>query len=451
MGRSGLPRVEDYVGRRARLYPAERALLVGVLPPGPLSWEEEELMDELAALVETAGAQVVGRIVQRRRRPDPATFVGKGKVEELSALARELGAEVLVLSDELSPAQARNLEERTGLKVVDRAQVILDIFAQRAGTAEAELAVELAQLEYLLPRLRGWGQALTDPGGGIGTRGPGETRLELDRRKVRRRIQSIRRRLSDADRVRSLRRKRRRQLGVPQVAIVGYTNSGKSTLFSALTGQQVFVEDKLFATLDTKVRRLDLPGGRWALVSDTVGFIRKLPHQLIPAFRATLESAREADLLLVVLDVASRFAWEHLATVRRVLAREVFRDSPLPPCLYVLNKVDLATTPERMATLRRLEHELSPTVAVSARYGTGLSELKEGLARLLAPHFARVVVRIPPDRQALLQSLSELGTLLSVSWEDGQGLAEVSLPKVRLGRLERFGVKFSEVQDELSE
>ena len=440
-----LPLIEDYLGRRARLYAAERAILVGVLPPGRLSWEEEELMQELAALVHTAGAVVVGQVVQRRRRPDPATFVGKGKVDELAALARELAAEVLVMSDELSPTQARNLEDRTGLKVVDRAQVILDIFAQRAGTREAELAVDLAQLEYLLPRLRGWGMALTDPGGGIGTRGPGETRLELDRRKVQRRIQAIRRKLQDADRVRALRRKRRQELGAPQVAIVGYTNSGKSTLFRALTGAEAPVEDKLFATLDARVRRAELPHGRWALVSDTVGFIRKLPHQLIPAFQATLETAKEADLLLVVLDASSPWALEHLATVRRVLAREVFRGQPLPPVLYVLNKVDRLRTPEERALLARLKLEVRPQVAVSALVGTGMEHLREKLSQALTRHFARVRVHLPAARAELISWLADLGQLHGVSWEDGGRAVELTLPAVWLGRLRKARLEMEEV------
>jgi len=440
-----LPLIEDYLGRRARLYAAERAILVGVLPPGRLSWEEEELMQELAALVHTAGAVVVGQVIQRRRRPDPATFVGKGKVDELATLARELNAEVLVMSDELSPTQARNLEERTGLKVVDRAQVILDIFAQRAGTREAELAVELAQLEYLLPRLRGWGVALTDPGGGIGTRGPGETRLELDRRKVQRRIQAIRRKLQDADRVRLLRRKRRRELGAPQVAIVGYTNSGKSTLFRALTGAEALVEDKLFATLDARIRRAELPQGRWALISDTVGFIRKLPHQLIPAFQATLETAKEADLLLVVLDASSPWALEHLATVRRVLAKEVFRGEPLPPVLYVLNKVDRLHTPEERALLARLKLEVRPHVAVSALVGTGMEALRQELSRALARHFARVRVHLPAARAELISWLADLGRLHRVSWEDGGREVELTLPAVWLGRLRKARLELEEV------
>ncbi|NOX44207.1 MAG: GTPase HflX [Caldiserica bacterium] len=257
--------IEDYLGRGG-----ERAILVGIIPPGSAE-EERETFEELRALAYTAGVLVVGHLVQHRRRPDPATFIGKGKAEELRDLAAALGADTALFNDELSPDQARTLEEVTGLKIVDRTQLILDIFAQRAGTREAELAVELAQLEYLLPRLRGWGKALTNPGGGIGTMGPGETKMEIERRKVKRRIQAVRRALAEADRVREVRRKRRRSASIPQVAIVGYTNSGKSTLFRRLTGEDVLVEDKLFATLDTKTRRVALDEGRFVLLSDTVG------------------------------------------------------------------------------------------------------------------------------------------------------------------------------------
>ncbi len=446
MSRHGLPLIEDYLGRRARLAQGDRVLLVGVLPSGRLSWEEEELMDELAALVRTAGGEVVGKTVQRRRRPDPATFVGKGKVEEVAALAEELAADTLVFTDELSSNQARNLEELTGLKVVDRSQLILDIFALRAGTREAELAVELAQLEYLLPRLRGWGKALTNPGGGIGTRGPGETRMEQDRRRVKRRIQAIRRKLADTDRIRDIRRRQRRRSGIPQVAIVGYTNSGKSTLFSALTGEEAFVEDKLFATLDSRTRRADLPRGRWALISDTVGFIRKLPHQLIPAFRATLETAREADLLLVVLDASSPWALEHLATVRRVLAREVFGEEPLPPAIYVLNKLDRLSRPEDRTLLNRLRLELQPAVAISALRGDNLGLLKEMLSGALAGYFSHVEVSVPAGESAIISWLAGLGRMHRVSWKDGEGRVELTLPRARLGSLKRTRLKLVEVE-----
>ncbi len=427
--------IEDYLGRRARLYAEERAVLADVLPPGPVGWQEEEALDELASLARTAGVTVAARLVQRRQRPDPATFIGKGKTQELLQLAKEHQAQVVVVGSELSPAQARNLEQASGLKVVDRSQVILDIFAQRAGTREAELSVELAQLEYLLPRLRGWGSALTDPGGGIGTRGPGETRLESDRRHAQRRIQAIRRKLKEMDRVRRIRRKRRRGGGTPEVAIIGYTNSGKSTLFCRLTGADSLVEDKLFATLDTRVRALELPRGVRAVAADTVGFIRKLPHQLVPAFQATMESTREAALLLNVLDASSPHVLEHHATVREVLAEQILgNDEPWPPVLHVLNKVDAVRSPEQRALLDRARMEIDLHVCVSATTGEALPELRERMADLLGPAFARVLVSIPWERQDLLSWLAELGKLEILP--DPKALrARVTVPAVHLPRI----------------
>ncbi len=427
--------IEDYLGRRARLYAEEKAVLADVLPPGPLGWEDEEALDELASLARTAGVTVVARLVQRRDHPDPSTFIGKGKAEELAQLAREHEAQVVVVGSELTPAQARNLEQAAGLKVVDRSQVILDIFAQRAGTREAELSVELAQLEYLLPRLRGWGAALTDPGGGIGTRGPGETRLETDRRHAQRRIQSIRQKLKEMDRVRHVRRKKRRGSGTPEVAIIGYTNSGKSTLFRRLTGADSLVEDKLFATLDTRVRTVELPGGGRAVAADTVGFIRKLPHQLIPAFQATMESTREASLLLNVLDASSAHVLEHHATVREVLAEQMLgHEEPWPPVLHVLNKVDAVRSPEQRALLHRAQMEINPHVCISAKTGEAVDELRECMDQMLDSAFARVLVRIPWDRQDLVSWLAGLGKLELLP--DPQALrARITVPVAQLPRI----------------
>ncbi|HEU68675.1 MAG TPA: GTPase HflX [Candidatus Acetothermia bacterium] len=379
MGHRLIPVIEDYLGRRARVYGGEKAILVDVAPPGV---EGEDRLAELAALAATAGVDVRGRLVQHRSRPDPGTFVGGGKAEEIRAQARVDGADTLIVGSEISPAQARNLEEVTGLKVVDRSQLILDIFAQRAGTKEAALAVELAQLEYLLPRLRGWGQALTDPGGGIGTSGPGETRLEQGRRAIRRRIQAVRRQLHKAAQDRAVQQARRRREGPPEIAIVGYTNSGKSTLFNRLAGCDVPVEDKLFATLDTRVRRLVLPGGE-ALLTDTVGFIRDLPHELVPAFRASLGAVRDASGLLLVLDAASPAAPDHLRVVRRVVMEVVGPDRLPPPTLHVLNKLDLVGTLEERARLEALRLEAVPHVVVSAKRGDNMIALRDAVCALL--------------------------------------------------------------------
>ncbi len=381
MGRGLIPTIEDYLGRRARVYGGEKAILVDVVPSGA---DGEDRWAELCALATTAGVDVRGRAVQHRSRPDPGTFVGRGKAEEIRAQARLDGADTLIVGSEISPAQARNLEEATGLKVVDRSQLILDIFAQRAGTKEAALAVELAQLEYLLPRLRGWGQALTDPGGGIGTSGPGETRLEQGRRAIRRRIQAVRRELRKAAQDRAVQQARRRREGPPEIAIVGYTNSGKSTLFNRLTGCDVPVEDKLFATLDTRVRRVALPGGE-ALLTDTVGFIRDLPHELVPAFRASLGAVRDAAALLLVLDAASPAAPDHLRVVREVVAEVMGPDRVPPPTLHVLNKLDLVETPEDLARLDALRLEAVPHVVVSARRGDNMVALWDALCALLPP------------------------------------------------------------------
>lgn len=376
--------IEDYLGQRARVYGGERALLVEVTSPEK---NPEERLAELSALAKTAGVTVVGTCVQHRTRPDPATYVGRGKVQEILDLVRETWADTLIFGVELTPAQARNLEEHTGLKIIDRSQLILDIFALHAGTKEAALAVELAQLRYLLPRLRGWGQVLSNPGGIVGTTGPGETRLEQSRRAIRRRIQALERELKEAARAREIRRTRRRRFGPPEIVLVGYTNSGKSTLFNALTRGDALVADQLFATLDTKVRRTALPDGHVALVTDTVGFIRDLPPQLIPAFHATLEAVREASLLLFVVDVASPAAWEQLEVVRRVVLTEILKpEDPKPPVLYVLNKLDLLRSPEEWARAQMLSVEAQPSVLVSAKTGENLAELRRLIAgSLLRP------------------------------------------------------------------
>jgi len=334
---------------------------------------------ELELLADTAGISTLAVLVQKRRRPHPATFIGRGKVEELKAAVGELEADVVIFNEELRPAQARNLEKALNRKVVDRTQLIMDIFAQRATTKEARLQVELAQLHYLLPRLRGWGTSLTRAGGravgGVGTRGPGETQLELDRNKIYLRIHSLERRLKKAASERAVRRSKRTQSELPEVVLIGYTNSGKSTLLNRLCSSDVFVEDKLFATLDTRVRRAEIVPGREVLISDTVGFIQDLPHDLVPAFAATLEAAQTADLILHVVDV-SKPSWE--ADVRAVmdtLESEVFQeDDDRPVILTVLNKVDCC------------DGSFSASIdglAISAKQGTHVDELQEIIAERL--------------------------------------------------------------------
>ena len=420
---------EDRLGERARVYGSERAILVALQSQEP---DEHGPLDELEALADTAGIETLAHVVQKRRRPDPSTVIGRGKVQEVKQAARELDAEVVVFDRELSPAQARNLEEAIGRKVVDRAQLIMDIFAQRAATKEAQLQVELAQLRYLLPRLRGWGSALTRLGGGIGTRGPGETQLELDRMKISRRIHALERRLAKAKSERALRGKRRGESEVPQIVLVGYTNSGKSTLLNRLSTADAFVEDKLFATLSTTVRRGALPADRHALFVDTVGFIRALPHHLIPAFAATLEAARDADLLLHVIDVA-RPVWEtDERIVVEILDREVFtEDTPRPQILEVWNKIDL------VAPLAHPNGDHG--IAVSARTGDHLDELRARIAGELERELTEVTLLVPYPVMPLLHRLAPSDRRVVIGYT-GHGTRVVArLSDDVLGRLLKAG------------
>src|SRR3989440_472359 len=292
----------------------ERALLVGAGPG-----VDESALEELAALAETAGAEPVSRLVQSRTTPDPATFVGRGKLAEIHDAIHAFDADAVIFDDELTPGQLRNLEERLGTKVVDRTALILDIFALHARSREGKAQVELAQLNYLLPRLRGWGEAMSRLGGGIGTRGPGETKLEVDRQHIRRRITKLRRDIKDLARSRNVKRSRRERSGVPQVALAGYTNAGKSTLMNAMTDAGALVADQPFATLDPRTRRLGLPGGRHATLSDTVGFVRKLPHELVEAFKSPLEEGSRSDLVLHVADASALDRGQRRRGVREVV------------------------------------------------------------------------------------------------------------------------------------
>ncbi|MBE0466538.1 MAG: GTPase HflX [Candidatus Desulforudis sp.] len=396
----------------------ERAVLVGVELTEVTAEEARESLEELARLAETAGAVVVGRAWQKRTRPDPACFIGRGKAEELAALCADLGAGLLLLDQDLSPAQARNLEKLIGVKVLDRTQLILDIFAGRARTREGKLQVELAQLNYLLPRLTGLGTELSRLGGGIGTRGPGETKLETDRRRIRQRIADLQRELAEVRRQRRLLRRSRKAVPVPVIALVGYTNAGKSSLLNALTGAGVLVEDRLFATLDPTSRQLRLPTNETVVLTDTVGFIRHLPHHLVAAFRATLEEVGEADLLLHVVDAGHPAYLSHIETVDGVLAALGAGDKPH---LLVLNKTDLGA-PDPMETAGR------ETVAVSARTGAGLDHLKEAVAAALADRRVRERFFVPYARAHLVSLLHEQGLVLAEEHGADGVTLEVELP-----------------------
>jgi GTP-binding protein HflX len=391
----------------------ERAVLVGV---GPGAVEED--LDELAALADSAGADPVARVVQSRGAPDPATFVGKGKLDDLHATVHSNGADAVILDHELTPSQLRSLEERLGVKVIDRTALILDIFALHARSREGKAQVELAQLNYLLPRLRGWGEAMSRLGGGIGTRGPGETKLEVDRQHINRRLAKLRRDLRSLARTRETKRARRQNSGVPQVAIAGYTNAGKSTLMNQLTGAEVLVADQLFATLDPTTRRLQLPGGRRATVSDTVGFVSKLPHDLVEAFHSTLEEVTLAELVVHVADASSPELDGQIDAVRRVLG-EIGAGS-LPEVL-ALNKVDLVAGSERARLARRFPGSAS----VSALTGEGIAGLLETVEAALPRPPVEVTLLVPYGREDLTARLYRDAEVLSTRL-DGDGTIVVA-------------------------
>ncbi len=405
----------------------ERAILVGTERPRMLLPASESL-DELGRLATTAGLDIAGQSVQALRRIHPATFVGLGKAEQVRTLADENRADVVIFDDPLSPAQQRNLEKHCNRKVIDRSALILDIFAQRARSLEGKMQVELAQLQYLLPRLTRQWTHLSRLGGGVGTRGPGETQLEVDRRRVRERIAQLRRRLAEVERTRGLHRHERAGVPFPTVALVGYTNSGKSTLMNTLTRAGVVVEDKLFATLDPTVRRLRLPEGLTVLLADTVGFIHKLPHQLVEAFKSTLEEVRAADLLVHVVDV-SRATWpEQVRVVEDVLAEIDAADRPV---VLALNKIDLL--PGRTAP----PGTPVGAFAISARTGSGVEALLERIEDHFARGLERVRCRLPSARGDVLAWLRRAGRIVEEYYRDGIVTVTALVPPKVAGQLRK--------------
>jgi GTP-binding protein HflX len=403
----------------------------------PIGIASDDSIAELGSLAASAGAEVAGQVQQKLKNIDPRTFIGRGKTAEVREIAHERGATLAIFDDALSPAQARNLEKELKLRVIDRSQLILDIFAQRARTLEGKLQVEIAQLSYLQPRLtRAWGHLSRQTGGSgagggrIGTRGPGETQLEVDRRRVRERLTRLRVRLRDVERTRSIQRQRRLEVPYPTVALVGYTNSGKSTLMNALTGAGVEAANRPFSTLDPTIRRLSLPGKSNVMLADTVGFIHRLPHMLVEAFKATLEEVRTADLLLHVVDASAPLAAEQMEIVDRVL-EEI--GAGAAPRIIVMNKADLLEFPPRFTNSFE-------TVAISALQGEGLDRLLNAIARSFANLREEVSVTLAANRGDLIAMARRDGEVLSEEYHDGVVAmrARVSVPVA--GRLRKAAV-----------
>ena len=384
----------------------ERAILVGVKLRRQPRWAVNDYLAELKELTGTAGAKVIETVVSNQDKFQPQYLIGSGKAEELALKAEENEADLIIFDEDLSPAQQRNLEEKTGLKIIDRTQLILDIFAQHAQSQEGKFQVELAQLNYLLPRLVGKGTILSRLGGGIGTRGPGETKLEIDRRRVREKIGRLKKDIEKIRGHRMLQRKQRKERAVPTIALVGYTNSGKSTLLNSLTGTQVPVEDKLFSTLDPVTRKAQLSNNQLILLIDTVGFIRKLPYHLIASFKATLEEITEADLLLHILDAHHPQVIEHEKTVREILEEIGAKGKEVIP---VLNKIDLLENPH---ALRRLEKSLSDAVAISALKKENLNSLLSRIMERLEGRYQKIRLFIPLSQGRLIARLHQDGEIL---------------------------------------
>jgi GTP-binding protein HflX len=412
--------------------PPEKALLIGLERPGHGRWAVNDSLGELRELAESAGTAVLDAITQKRGAPSAPTFVGRGKAGEIGVRCREIGANVVIFDDDLTPAQGRNLGDIFGndVKVLDRTELILDIFAQRARTKEGKIQVELAQLEYMLPRLTGLWTHLSRQRGGVGCRGPGETQLEVDRRRVQEKITRLQRQLEEVRKNRRIERSGRQKLHWPMVSIIGYTNSGKSTLMNALTGAGVLAEDKLFATLDPTTRKLRLPNNQNILLSDTVGFLRKLPHHLVESFKATLEEVAEADLLLHVVDVSHPQAHEQIKAVEVVL-HEI--DSWGKPSVVALNKIDKVEADSN--GLEKLQREFEHAVPVSAKLGTHLDALLDEVGNQLKDRRVDVTLSIPANRARAIALVYRSGYVTERSQENGNVVLKAQIPKLIAGEL----------------
>lgn len=411
--------------------PKEKALLAGIKWTQDSSQTVQDHLDELGLLTETAGGEIAGQVIQTRDRPDAATFVGKGKAQSIANQAQELGCDLIIFDDELSPSQQKNLQRLAGenIKVIDRSGLILDIFAQHARTWESKTQVELARLQYVLPRLSGLWTHLERQRGGIGTRGgPGEAQIEVDRRMTRTRIAQLQSDLKQIARERSTQSQRRQ--AAFRVSLVGYTNAGKSTLMNSLTGADVFVEDQLFATLDTTTRKMDLGDNRTILLSDTVGFIRKLPHHLVASFRSTLAEVAEANLILKILDCSSPQIEEHLATINEVLHDMGIADKP---SLVVLNKLDALNDNDILNALQRQHPD---AVIISAKQGLRLDQLEEVILKAYREDFVQADLRVPPGRARLVNMVYKTVEVESHTYDGDTTVLTVRGPKAILRSLQ---------------
>jgi len=403
--------------------------------------DAEESLAEFRELVSSAGAEIAAEVLQRRTRLDPATLIGAGKVEEIAAIAASTEADLVLFDHDLSPTQLRNLEQALPCRVLDRTQLILDIFARHARTREGQLQVELAQLEYMLPRLTGRGKAMSQLGGGIGTRGPGETQLETDRRRIQRRIDHLKLDLDAVKRVRRQQRQRREAVPVPTVALVGYTNAGKSTLFNRITGGHVLESSRMFATLDPKLRAIELPSRRKVLISDTVGFIRNLPHTLVTSFRATLEEVEQAEVLLHIRDAASTYGEEQKTQVERVLAE---LGALSKPRIEVLNKIDLLDPHQRegLASRPQAQAETSREVAVSAQTGEGIEALLAAMDEtLISDPLIDADLRVPQHEGGVLAAIEGGMVVHNRAYEGNLVHLSVTGPASLVGRLRQYRLR----------
>lgn len=430
----------DVEYRKLRL---EKVVLVGVWTEGTVAQIEARL-EELAALAETAGSDIVDMLYQRRDKPDAGTYIGRGKVEELKSIVAETGADTVICDGELSPGQMIALEKALDVKVIDRTMLILDIFAQHAKSKEGKAQVALAQMEYLITRVRGWGGALSrqaggraGSNGGVGLRGPGETKIEADRRRLRSEMAKLRKEIAGMKTSRDIKRERRDRAAIPQVAIAGYTNAGKSSLINALTGAGVLVEDALFATLDPTTRRASLADGRTVVFSDTVGFVRHLPTQLVEAFRSTLEEVLAADVVLHVVDGSDPFPLEQIQAVNKVI-NEIVEETgrPAPPEIMVVNKIDKADP----LVLAELRAAIDDVVFVSAHTGEGIKELEARLEVFLNTLDKQVTLHVPFDRGDVVARLHELGTVLDEQYDEQGTRVEVRVPAAIADELASFEV-----------